>query len=63
LNALKVAKSDGHGMVAGMLLYLFWCFADDTDICKQLIISKWFELVTCQWAKDAYWDLIDDECV
>jgi len=62
LTILKSAESYGRAMIAGLLPYLLWKFAGDTDTRKHSIISQWFVLATRQCAEDAYWDP-EEECV
>jgi len=62
LTVLKSAESYRWAMIAGLLPYLLWKFAGDTDTCKCSIISQWFKPVARQHAEDAYWDP-QEECV
>ncbi len=49
-------------MIAGLLPYLLWKFAGDTETCKWSIISQWFKPAARLHAKDAYWDP-QEECI
>jgi len=59
---LKSAESYGRVMITGLLLYLLWKFAGNTNTRKCSIISQWFKLAVWQCTKDAYWDP-QEECM
>jgi len=62
LTVLKSAESYGRAMIAGLLPYLLWKFAGDTETHKWSIISQWFKPAARLRAEDAYWDP-QEECV
>jgi len=62
LTILKLAELEAHTMIAAMLPYLLWQYAQSKPGPNASALKKWFKLAARCHAEDAFWCL-KDECI